>query len=214
MKFRLITRTLVYECAVSSEESGEPESSDSDGWELASAGGIQSAFHGDLTRARRFHMYLERKHTGLLLVRGGKWMAYGWISKPGVSSPGHLPKWIGALDAWWIFGCHTHESFRRQGIYKQLLARLITSARIKGTAKQIYIDTHADNIPSRRAILGSGFRPCGIFSTYRMWTPMAGMQVVGGRWRIEQPHPALPERPVGIPVPAIASEMSYKNYAG
>lgn len=204
----------MYECAGLGDKGGEQTRSDEDDWQIASCRGIQSVFRDDLIRATRFRQYLEAKHTGLLLARGGKWIAYGWISPPGGSNPPHLPRWTGTLEAPWIFGCHTREGYRRQGIYKRLLARLVGLATQEGISTKIYIDTHADNIPSRLAIVGAGFRPVGIFSTYRFWTPVAGTRIVGGRWRIEQPHPELPSRPFDMPIPAISGGMSYKNYAG
>lgn len=190
MDFKFIRKTLVYQYAGAVETPGvlkvEPEAE----WRLADPEVVDTAFRDDARRIQRFHEYLQVHHTGLVLVLRGRWLAYGWYSSPPAAPP-HLPLWASSLGAHWIFGCHTHERYRGRGIYKQLLARL-TALVLRGEpSSKISIDTHAENVPSRRAITASGFEPQGIFSTYRVWVPVAGPRIIGGRWRRGEMHPDL-----------------------
>jgi RimJ/RimL family protein N-acetyltransferase len=191
MEFRFIRKTLVYEYAALAETHDvaalEPEAE----WRIADSEVVETAFRNDAERIRRFHGYLQSRHTGLILARGGRWIAYGWCGSPQAEAPPHLPPWTSNLAAYWIFGCHTHERYRCRGIYKQLLARLTALILAKESSFPIYIDTRAENIPSRRAILASGFRPRGIFSTYRVWAPLMGPRIIGGCWRRDESHPDL-----------------------
>jgi RimJ/RimL family protein N-acetyltransferase len=208
MQFRFITKTLVYEYAGPAETRPvlgfEPEAE----WRLADPEVVEAAFRHDLKRTRRFQEYLGECHTGLVLMRCGRWIAYGWCSNPQSAAPPHLPRWVNGLKAHWIFGCHTHEKYRCRGIYKQLLARLIALVLEKAPSSTILIDTHAENIPSRRAIMASGFQPRGIFSTYRVWAPVMGPRIIGGRWRREKTHPDSVGRAVRDAVNVIAAPVS------
>lgn len=216
MKFNFIARTLVYEHAASATVDSTPAGLDYGGWRLATREILESAFQGDPQRIHRFRSYLNAQHTGLLLLRGGDWIAYGWCSNPRGPGPPHLPQLAARFGGYWIFGCHTHEAYRRQGIYKQLLARLVDLSATTKTEllPEIHIDTHAENIPARCAILGSGFQPCGVFSTYRLPTPFGAAHIVSGRWRRDAPHPELARETAKLPVAAISREVSYKNLAG
>lgn len=210
MEYRFITKTVVYEHAgaFASFLSGVDE------WRIADAREIRSVFCDDPERYDRFQRYLAAGHTGLLLVRGGRWISYGWCSNPQSQAPPHLPRWVGALGVHWIFGCHTYSPFRHRGIYKELLARLIALARKKQISAKIYIDTHADNIASRRGILASSFQPCGVISTYRVWAPVIGSQIVGGRWRNDEPHPLLPPGLTTVPAEVLATEIPFTTTPG
>ncbi|MGH9687668.1 MAG: GNAT family N-acetyltransferase [Candidatus Acidiferrales bacterium] len=214
MKLKFVTRTLVYEYASAGTDVSAPVGLDGDDWRFATREAVESVFRDDPERICRFRSYLNARHTGHLLLRGGRWVSYGWCRAPRCPGPPHLPRSTDLLGAYWIFGCHTHRAHRRQGIYKQLLVRLIAQAGGKGPSPKIYIDTHAENTPSRCAILGSGFRPCGIFLTYRVWSPFGGAHIVGGSWRRDAPHPNLEREVDNIPVLAITGKVSYKSYAG
>lgn len=214
MRFNFIARTLVYEYVTSGTVGSVPPGLDGKHWRLATRDIIESAFRGDPKRIHRFRSYLDAQHTGLLLLHGGDWIAYGWCSNPRGPGPPHLPLLTARLRGYWIFGCHTHEAYRHRGIYKDLLARLVALAAKAEPLPRIHIDTHADNVPARCAILGSGFRPCGVFSTCRLPSPFGGANIVGGRWRRDAPHPNLARETGNVPVAAISREVSYKNYAG
>jgi GNAT superfamily N-acetyltransferase len=203
----------VYEYTAGRDEAFVPPAAEGDEWRIADAASIQRVFGEDPRRGSRFHRYVAAQHTGLLLMRGEQWISYGWCRKPGGPNPPHLPRRISGLDAYWIFGCHTREPYRCRGIYKQLLARLIALACHNHQPVRICIDTHEGNIASRRAILASGFRPCGTFSTYRMWIPALRTQIVGGRWRREEVHPSFPYDVVSVGAAAMAGEISYKTPA-
>jgi hypothetical protein len=189
MDFRFIRKTLVYEYVGLAETAGAPGFEPDAEWREADPEVVGTAFRHDPERTERFHEYLQLRHTGLVLVSGERWIAYGWCSGSRAEAPPHLPRWTSSLNACWIFGCHTHERYRCRGIYKQLLARLTAIILAKEPSSTIYIDTHAENVPSRRAIAASGFRSRGIFSTYRVWAPLMGPWIIGGRWRREETHP-------------------------
>lgn len=175
---------------------------------------IRTAFGCDPARVERFRKYAAAGYTGLVLVRAGQWISYGWCSNLRSPCPPHLPQWTGTLGAYWIFGCHTRAQFRGRGFYKQLLRRLIALAYKDHASPRIYIDTHAENIPSRRAILASGFAPHGVFSAYRMWAPFVGYRIVAGRWHSKEPHPQCSSEKVILPAEPLAGEISYRNFAG
>lgn len=210
MEYRFISKTVVYDYA----GGPAPLTPGDDGWKIATAPEISAAFSDDPIRKLRFQKYIEARHTGLVLMRGGRWISYGWCSTPQSPAPPHLPRSVGTLGAHWIFGCHTYSAFRRQGIYKELLARLVAVARTLQPSAKIYIDTHPENVASRRAILASGFKPCGVFATFRVWAPLVGSQVVGGRWRKDEPHPMLAYDLPPVPAEVIATGASLKNSAG
>jgi hypothetical protein len=197
MRFKFIMKTLVYEYAGLADVHGVSALETQDGWRAADPGLVERVFRHDKNRRRRFQEYLRFGHTGLIMIRGDRWVSYGWCSNPQAPAPPHLPGWASSLGACWIFGCHTHERFRCRGMYKQLLARLTAMVLGKDPLSTVYIDTHAENVPSRRAIVASGFWPCGIFSTYRVWAPVLGPRIIGGRWRREEKHPDL----AGVAVP-------------
>lgn len=204
MELKFVTQTLVYVYEGGRDQAVEPETQNGDEWRVTTAPDIDTAFADDPKRHSRFHKYLKAGHMGLLLIRDGRWVAYGWRRNPYGSEPPHLPHRITTLGAYWIFGCHTREAYRRRGIYKQLLARLVAGTREDQILLQVYIDTHAENIASRRAILASGFTPRGVFSTYRIWAPFMGARIAGGRWRSEKPHPGLEHEIADFPAPAVA----------
>ncbi len=213
MGFKLIAKTLVYEYARLGDRPGSDSEWD-EGWRIADSELVESAFRGDPERERRFRQFLDARYNGLILIRNGRWLAYGWCSNPRGPGPTHLPRWTGALGGYWIFSCHTQARFRGRGIYKQLLARFTTSLSQDTSSSKIFIDTHAENIPSRRAILASGFRPCGVFSTYRVWAPLAGSRVVGGRWRTEETHPNLITSAADSSVARVSDGMSRRSLTG
>jgi Acetyltransferase (GNAT) family len=213
MEFKFITKTLVYEYA---GEAGArpPGFKPQDEWRIADPALIDATFRDDTDRTRRFQRYLRSRHAGLILVRSGAWISYGWCSSPQAAAPPHLPAWASRQGAYWIFGCHTHERYRCRGIYKQLLARLIALVFGREPSSTICIDTHAENIASRRAIAASGFRPCGVFSTCRIWAPFMGPRIIRGRWRREEPHPDLPgniaDDPRNVSAVPVSGGMAYK----
>jgi RimJ/RimL family protein N-acetyltransferase len=201
MEFKVITKTLVYEYAGLPEVMpvakghGVVGHESTDEWRTVDPELLEELFERDTNRLRRFQRYLRLRHTGLMLVRGGQWIAYGWFSNPRGAGPPHLPRSTAGMGAYWIFGCHTHERFRRRGVYKRLLERLIAFALANDPSATVLIDTHADNVASRRAIPAAGFRPRGIFSTYRVWVPVVGARIVGGKWYGDEKHPQV----IGLP---------------
>lgn len=99
MGLKLIAKTLVYEYA------GLVDSRDSDfgwgdGWQIADPEIVASLFRGDPRRERSFRQFLDAQHSGLILVRGGRWVAYGWCCNPrgvGSSAPTALDRYAGSV---------------------------------------------------------------------------------------------------------------------
>jgi RimJ/RimL family protein N-acetyltransferase len=208
MKLRFITKTVVYESTGPSDGRASLSGLEESGWQLADSRTVQVVFRDDPRRLQRFQSYLRANYVGLFLVRGGQWISYGWYSHPHSGGPPHLPRWSGKLGACWIFGCHTRPSFRQQGFYKELLARLTAIARQRQPGMEIYIDTYVNNVPSRKAILASGFEPCGVATTYRGWAPMVGSCVLAGRWRRGEAHPEMGGGILGVPAAAVSGVTS------
>jgi RimJ/RimL family protein N-acetyltransferase len=214
MELKFITKTVVYECSGAQTDGGcslgVPDGCE---WQLASSRSVQEVFGNDPRRLQRFQRYLKANYAGLFLVRGGQWVCYGWFSHPHSAGPPHLPRWSGRLGAYWIFGCHTHASFRQHGFYKRLLLRLTELIRQREDVAEIYIDTYVSNIPSRRAILASGFKPRGVATTCRGWAPLLGTYALAGKWRRRESHPEIGGGIPRVPSPAIASGASLKDSA-
>jgi hypothetical protein len=164
-------------------------------WETATRENIYSHFGADAKLCKHFLHLLDQGHSGLFLLGPKGWISYGWISHPG-NRPPHLPRWISRLGAYWIFYCHTKQTYRGQGCYKSSLTRLSQLILNTTPTATIFIDTEPENAASRRAILSSGFSPGGIVITYKLWIPRVREWPLGGRWLRGDSHPTgtAPER--------------------
>ena len=161
-----------------------------DEWFRASEGSIHFLFAYDPSRSRLFLHFFRAGFFGVFLVRGGRWVSYGWCTPPGIGRPPHLPRWAGKLSAFWIFYCHTREGFRCQGNYKRVLAQIVYLAGLRARHPLIFCDTLPDNFASRNALLQSGFTPAGVITSCR---PFPGL-FLRSRWERSQPHlPVLQE---------------------
>jgi RimJ/RimL family protein N-acetyltransferase len=191
VRSQFVTTTLVFEC-FASRNGGKSRDICEDGqWQIADPGSIRSLFAGDQRLGDRFQSFLAEGCVGVILVRDGQWISYGWCAQPERGNPPHLPGWVRTLRAYWIFYCHTKEGFRGRGIYKQLLKRHQMLAFEKQPGAAIYADAYPENCASRRAILSAGFSPRGLFTTYKLWIPRIGKFVLAGSWRREEPHPCV-----------------------
>jgi len=204
MELRFITKTVVYGCPSRDDSAWSLSGPDHGGWQLASPATVQAFFGDDPGRVRRFQSYLRAQYLGVFLIRGGQWICYGWCSQPQGVGPPHLPRWCGRLRAYWIFGCHTHTSFRNRGFYKQLLCELTRLIRQREMRAEIFIDTHINNAASRKGILASGFEPRGVATTYRGWAPLMGSYVLAGKWRRQEAHPEIGVEIQNVPSGALA----------
>jgi RimJ/RimL family protein N-acetyltransferase len=177
---RFVLRTVVFrhtqEATYSQEWEHVPGA-----WLTADEQTIHSLFGDDRKRCRLFERFLKRGWLGVFLAHGEEWISYGWSTQPGTGSPPHLPKWIGDLQAYWILCCHTKKSFRGQGIYRRLLARIVALSKVR-KAGPIYSDALPENSSSQRAMLSSGFIPCGQLTTYKLWIPRLTSVAISGRW--------------------------------
>ncbi len=138
-----------------------------------------------------FSKFLNKGFIGLVLSSGDNWLTYCWMTTPYSRGPHHLPAWVKDLNAYWIFYSHTHEKYRGRGFYKAALQcqinRALQDSQDKAT---IYIDTAAQNIPSRRAIIASNFEPTGVITCYKLKFPKL-KSFVYGKWNKDQEHPPL-----------------------
>jgi RimJ/RimL family protein N-acetyltransferase len=137
-----------------------------------------------------FLKFLKKEFYGVLILENSNWVAYGWISRPSTLGPIHLPSEIQRLKVFWIFYCHTKESFRGRGLYKRVLKLLMQQALNESKDAEIYIDTQRDNIAARKAIVSVGFEPKGIINTYKFGIPKL-KSWNWGKWNTQVDHPPL-----------------------
>lgn len=187
-KFR--TKTLVFRYAASQERL-EEDCAAGDSWVVANAEHVTSLFRDNERLRARFTRFLKRGFICLFLVRTREWIAYGWATQPGRDRPPHLPRWVERTGGYWMFFCHTREGFRGQGIYGQLLRRIVAIVASQDPSATIYVDAYPENIPSRSAIVSAGFVPAGVTTTYKLWLPRIGSLALAGRWRRNENHPSL-----------------------
>lgn len=143
------------------------------------------------SRQSVFLNFLMKDFIGLILHRDNTWMAYAWMTTPSTTGPPHLPEWVSDIGVYWIFYCRTREAFRGQGLYKLALQLLIDQAQQRPYKANVLIDTSSTNIPSRRAIISTGFYPKGAIVAYQLKIPKLGRRV-WGNWRRDFIHPPLP----------------------
>lgn len=164
-------------------------------WTWANVENVHAHFTEN-PRRDAFLKFLAKGFTGLILHRDEMWMAYAWMTTPATVGPPHLPRWIGNMNAHWIFYCRTVEAFRGQGLYKLALQVLVNRASERPDATSVMIDTSPGNIASRRAIVSTGFHPKGAILVYQLKIPRVG-QWIWGTWRSGFVHPPLLPRAHG-----------------
>jgi ribosomal protein S18 acetylase RimI-like enzyme len=71
------------------------------------------------------------------------------------------------VDALEILLAGVHSDFRNQGIYTALLSAVVDDAAVRGRSK-VYLSTQAHNIPSQRAWVVLGFKPCYSVDTFHL----------------------------------------------
>lgn len=152
---------------------------------------IERLFSAEPSRRNTFLRFLEGNSIGLICSIRERWVAYAWISPPGVPWPDHLPRAVRATPAYWIHYCRTRDDYRGQGLYKRSIAVIAGYTRHQDPQARVLIDTGAENLPSRRAVLAVGFNPRGVIRTYRVWVPKLG-SLIWGAWDLSAAHPLLP----------------------
>jgi GNAT superfamily N-acetyltransferase len=159
--------------------------------------------NGDPRRERMLAIYLERGYTGVLTRNGAEAAAFGWLSEPSQAGPFHLAESIQRLPNYWIFNCWTAPAARGRGLFKVIVATLCNEARARmnGEPDAVFIDTTADNLPARRAILDSGFQPAGVVTTCILGIPRVRWWK-WSRWDRSLSHPELPPTPAATDHPA------------
>lgn len=166
-------------------------------WIPAGQSSVNLLFAEDAERRRRFLRFLDMGAWGIFLVRNLEWVAYGWVTPPGIANPPHLPRWTRFLGAHWIFYCHTRAEHRRKGFYKSLLRQIVDRIRARDESARILCDTLPENFASRRAVLQSGFVPKGVVTSYHFNLPPFGGFTFGGCWQTKEPH--RPEMAIATP---------------
>lgn len=157
----------------------------------ASTETVNTLFTVDQLR-HKFLGFLATGFTGLVLHRDETWVTYAWMTTPSTAGPPHLPDWTSELGANWIFYCRTRQGFRGQGLYKHALQMLIGQARQESPEARVMIDTSPANLPSRRAVLATGFRPSGAIVTHQLRIPRVA-RWVWGSWDEDFEHPPMPK---------------------
>jgi len=157
----------------------------------ASAESVKALFRDDQL-CHRFLGFLATGFSGLVFHRHNTWVAYAWMTNPSTAGPPHLPNWTRELGANWIFYCRTRQGFRGRGLYKCALQMLIREAFQESSEAKVMIDTSPANIPSRRAILATGFEPKGAIVTHQLAIPRVA-RWAWGSWDEEFKHPPMPE---------------------
>jgi len=148
---------------------------------------IDSFFSRDVRIKNTFRDFLAEGFTGLVWHNDGEWASYAWMSLPETDGPPHLSRWIKRLPVYWIFYCRTKEKYQGKGLFKASLSLLVNWVRERDPQAEIYIDTEAGNIPSKRAIEAVGFTPKGIITTWSLRLPKLSL-VLLGRWHQDAPH--------------------------
>ena len=127
---------------------------------------------------------------GCFLVNEKEWVTYAWMSTPGQKPPTQIPNWVKNEQVYWIYYCRTKENYQSKGYYKAALKILIMEAYYKNKNAGIFIDTNAANIPSRKAILSSGFSPAGVIKSLPIRIPKRHLITIG-KWGKGSKHPLL-----------------------
>jgi len=166
-------------------------------WIWADRACVEQFFRDDVKLRQRFQGFLSVGHVGLFSVDTRGWVSYAWMTTPQNPVPPHLPPCVRRRSAW-IFHCRTLESYRGRGIYKHSLSLLGQHASAAGL--DLYIDTQADNLPSRNAIVQVGFSPHGVARVWSLRVP--GWKTYNwGHWQTTQAHPSVGECGAMAPSP-------------
>jgi hypothetical protein len=157
--------------------------------ELKSKDTIKQLFSYDEILQRTFCEFLEKGFYGIAWYNQTGWMSYAWMSLPETLGPPHLPRKVQMLPFYWIFYCRTREEYRGHGLYKASLNILCNLARRQDPNAEIYIDTDANNLPSRKAIEAVGFIPAGVITMYSLRIPKIRTILLKWSWNKEAKHP-------------------------
>ena len=134
-------------------------------WIDFDTGPIGAFFAGQPSRPR-FEELLRQGNVGLLAVREGEWLAYGWLAPRSGRHPEHLP--ASATGLRWIHNCHTAPGYRGRGLYRQTLLNLVARAADIQRSRRLFIYTEPGNIRARIAIGHLPFEPAGTIRSIRL----------------------------------------------
>jgi hypothetical protein len=157
-------------------------------WTMADTGNTRLLFDEDKSRRETFLNFLREGSLGVFLYRHDTWIAYGWMSRPSMLGPQHLPRRIRSSSVYWIFYCRTRDGFGGLGFYKLVLRLLAQRAMQECENANVYVDTEINNMAARRAILSAGFEPEGAVTAYRLRVPKVNSWT-WGRWKTDVAHP-------------------------
>jgi len=157
---------------------------------VATAPIIERLFSSDPKRRNLFLNFLERGYLGWFQYVNDRWMTYGWSATPTSDAPIHLPNWM-HQNSYWIFYCGTDGDFQGQGLFKRSLSIMVSDIFEINPATTVNVETEATNMPSRRAIISSGFSSSGMIDLLTIKLPYLPTQKWAG-WNRNAPHPAMP----------------------
>lgn len=125
--------------------------------------------------ALTFQRFLERGDFGLFAINENSVVGHAWMSAPRPQShrgQGYVPLAEGESL---IFYCNVATSHRGRGIFKAMISGLAAQHLQRGDQARLLIDTEISNAPSRRGIIGAGFRPveeldCLMLGSRLLWS--------------------------------------------
>jgi RimJ/RimL family protein N-acetyltransferase len=170
-------------------------------WKILQREDLKRFFPDNFLIRRSCLESFRKEHWCVILFNDAEWISYGWVRPPYATAPPHLPYWIGKTKDYWLHTIHTNEKYRRMGYSKYLKKIRIDLIREqeKSEGVNIYADTVALNIASRRSMLSSGFVPEGIivryyikslkYLNYVLYRNRWGF--VWGDWERNREHPVL-----------------------
>lgn len=159
-------------------------------WDYASADLIERMFNKGF-RKRVLKGLLLRGVMGIIIHDGRQWVAHGFVSPPGITQPQHLPQKM-VKDFWWFFFMHTRTAYRHRGLQKCCISlRLLLVDKYKGQLEAAMVDTDINNVPAKKGIRSSGFKPNGIVTTLYLLLPKIGPRVIWWSWDKDRKHPAM-----------------------
>jgi hypothetical protein len=190
---RFTTQTLVWEYTATAPRiiPADPVHIE-DEWLPADPATILRYFsaQSDARLKTRFLDFLGSGSMGIIVIRHGQWIAYGWASRPGRSRPPHMPRSAAHLGAYWFFYFHTRQDLRGQGILKLLIPRTTQYIFSEDQHPLILSDTLPENIAPQRGLLASGFHPKGIYTIHGIAIRGIGQLPLSGSWNPDTLHPS------------------------
>lgn len=159
---------------------------------------IEKYFHSksDYFRGLWYARLLGRGYEGVLVSAGDTWASVGWASTPDTPPPEHIPRSLVGRQ-YWLFGLHTANAYRRQGLANYLTSYSLEWVLQRSVSRpvEVFTDTDEENVFSRRSTLKQGFEPRGIMTVRTVSIPRLWSKSWGS-WDRDATHSPLSSQPV------------------